>query len=167
MGKCRYDSEFSVISCGHVCPNDSDAVRVITITTSRLVNLTFFLFSSLCFIVCSLTRWTASIPTIFYSSFLFFFLTDKLHIHSSHPQDWMIISCLLQVLSVMSSISKSELGNILYGNRTPLYTGSTWSWWLRSDQEGRIMSESRQHFYKTTYNYVSPFQMMEMNIRVL
>ena len=25
VGKCRYDSEFGVISCGHVCPNDSDA----------------------------------------------------------------------------------------------------------------------------------------------
>lgn len=72
VGKCCYDFELSAISCGHVCPNDSDAVQVITITTSRLVNLTFVLFSSLCFIVHPLTRWTASIPTIFNSSFLFF-----------------------------------------------------------------------------------------------
>ena len=56
VGKCCYDSELSAISCGHICRNDSDAVQVITITTSRLVNLTFVLFSSLCLIVCSLTR---------------------------------------------------------------------------------------------------------------
>lgn len=41
VGKCCYDSELSAISCGHVCPNDNDAVQVITITTFRLVNLTF------------------------------------------------------------------------------------------------------------------------------
>ena len=72
VGKCCYDSELSAISCGHVCPNDNDAVQVITITTFRLVNLTFVLSSSLCFVVCSLTRWTVSILTVFYSSFLFF-----------------------------------------------------------------------------------------------